>query len=292
LNELSVLGNFDQAVAAHQALQNMLAETLAQTDTVAEDRRPPRLDDEFEVVRDLVARLQRLGPELEIPTGLIEFSVKGVPLDNRIGLELVVELMDPDVSDPNAGLHHHLPRLVPLRQDAPVSICVLAGTYRLRANSHHARWEDSAAETARRLEVDLADWPTIITVGPGNVTLPPIQLRLSETIELLQPTDELVKLPDAVFQWQEIPEAVRYQVVLQAISEHPHRVVDYFLTVTTTTNRLEISSLNESQQRQLRDHWPLGSTGGWMVDAYDAQARRIGRTMSAAQFVIAQPLTP
>jgi predicted Ser/Thr protein kinase/tetratricopeptide (TPR) repeat protein len=248
--------------------------------------------EETSLLRDLVSRLQRLAPQQPIESGLIEFSVTGFQLDQNIGLDLVLELIDPSVNNPDEGLSHNLPRLVPLRQDAPVSVQVLAGTYKLRAVSHHSRWDDSFAAVARRLEIDIDDWPELIKVGTASVTLPPIQLRLAEPMELLEPSGDLIKLPHAVFRWREIPSAVRYNLVFQTISDTPHSIVNYFMGIEVQAAELELMNLSDRQKSQIREQLKVGITGGWSVDAYDSLGRRVGKTLDASRFVVAEELAP
>lgn len=285
----AVIQVYEQALVQVKKVYPMLSGVIAARGTKVSRLGAPDTE-ETGLVRDLVSSLQRLDSNRAIPTGFIEFSVSGFPLGDKIGIELVLELMDPAVENPNLGLPHDLPRLVPVRQDAPISVHVLAGTYRIRLSSHHARWDDSVSDVAERLEVDVQDWPETITIGTGTVTLPPIQLRLCQEMEFLEPVGDFVKLPGTVFQWREIPGAVRYQVVFQAITESPHQVIDYFMPIKATTNKLELAALNEQQKQQLRTHWTLGATGGWSVDAYDAKGRRIGKTLTTPRFVITESI--
>ncbi len=282
---------YQQALLYFQQVYPMLSGvTVARGSNISRVGAPDA--EETGLVRDVVSRLNRLAPQRPVATGLIEFSVTGFQLDNDIGLDLVLELMDPAVNNPNEGLSHNLPRLVPLRQDAPVSVQVLAGTYKLRAVSHHSRWNDSVAAVARRLEIDIDDWPERIEVGTGKVTLPPIELRLAEPVKLLEPSGELVKLPHMVFRWREIPSAIRYRIDFQTISDTPHSIVNYFMGIEVNEAELNLMKLSDHQKTQIRENLKLGITGGWSVDAYDSAGRRIGKTLEAARFVVAEELAP
>ena len=43
---------FDAAIAAHDAIQYALAETILVPDTCVDDRPPPQLPDDYQIVRD------------------------------------------------------------------------------------------------------------------------------------------------------------------------------------------------------------------------------------------------
>lgn len=249
--------------------------------------------EECKLVRDLVASLRRLDPAaMALPQGGLEFSVTGFRLPPTIGIELTLELCDPEVAHPDEGLSHNLPRLVPLRQDGPVTVQLLDGRYRLRSKGTHSRWDNSVEKVARRLEVDVENWPAEVEIRGGIVQLPPVRIRLADEVTFLSPDDAVpVNLNDVEFRWEPVPGATRYQVNVVYTTEKPSPTTYFFLTVTTREPMLKLSELPAHEQKLVRENLLPGRTGGWRVDAYDEADRRVGKTLAERRFLVADALT-
>jgi len=244
------------------------------------------------LVRELVNTIRRLSPaDLPEPRGQIVFDVVGAELPDSIGIELTLELCDPAIDNPDQGLPHRLPRLVPLRRDIPVSVQVLDGRYRLKYRGHHRGWDDSVAHLARLMQVDVDQWPEEIEVRGDTVKLPPVRLHLADEIKLLSPANGMtVNLPETELRWQPIPNAVRYQVQLHYTVEAPSPSTVFFGTVTTDSPSLRLADLGGSERAHVRENLIPGRTGGWQVDAYDATGKRIGVSLVENRFLVAGAL--
>ena len=245
------------------------------------------------LVHDLVDTLHRLAPNaVPLPGGRVEFDVVGVAMPPSVHIELSLELCDPKIDNPDGGLPHNLPRLLPLRQDAPVSATVLDGKYRLRISDRRTGWDESAADHARLLQVDIEDWPEEIEVRGEVVKLPPVRLRLAKAVKLQTPTSgATVKLSDTELQWLAVPNADFYRVHLEFRKETPHPTAVMFLAVDVDAPRLRLMDLSEEDKIQVRGNLTSGRTGAWRVDAYDASGRQIGTTLKENRFLVAEPLS-
>jgi predicted Ser/Thr protein kinase len=258
--------------------------------------KPSRADapdaEECRLVRDLVAALRRLSPEaLPEPRGGLQFSVEGFSLPTTIGVELTIQLCDPAIDDPHQGLPYNLPRLAPLRQDRPVTVEVLDGVYRLDLRGHHSRWDQSAERTARLLQVDVDGWPKQVEIRGGLVQLPPVRLRLAQEIQLTKPeSGASVDLRNAELRWTPIPNADHYMVHLLYTAETPTPTTFFFLSMKVSEPQLGFTKLLDHERRQLRKNYLPGRTGGWRVDAYDADGRRIGLSLDEQRFLVVHGL--
>jgi hypothetical protein len=248
--------------------------------------------EECRLVSELVDALRRLSPNsVPAPEGRVEFAVIGETLPPSIGIELDLVLCDPSVEDPNKGLSHNLPRLVPIRQDRPVSIGVLDGTYRLTCRGRHSRWEPESERLSHLLQVDTDNWPREIKVHGKPVKLPPVRLRVANEVQLLEPPNgATVDLSQVEFTWQPVPGATRYQVVLMYTLENPSPLTAYFLTVETTEPRLHLAEVSPRDRSQVVEHLIVGRTGGWQIDAYDDADRQVGVTLAANRFLVAREI--
>ncbi len=248
--------------------------------------------EECRLVRQLVQDLRRLSPaSLPEPRGELQFDVEGFELPETISLDFSLELCDPSVQDPHRGLPHHLPRLVPLRRDAPVRVQVLDGEYRLRYRGHHARWDREADDLARLIQVDTDDWPQRVTIQGDVVELPPVRLRLAQEVKLTSPLPGAhVDLNDAELVWDAVAGASRYRLTLMYTAETPSPTTTMFLAVETDQARLRLAELAEPDQARIRENLTTGRTAGWKVEALDERGRQVGVTLTEYRFLVTQEL--
>lgn len=248
--------------------------------------------EECRLVRDLVAAIRNLDPAaVAEPRGGLQFRVEGFELPPTITLDLSIQLCDPAISDANQGLTYSLPRQVPLRQDQPVTLQVLDGTYRLEMRGHHGSWDSSADRIARLLQVDVEGWPKQVEIRGGMVSLPPVRLRLADEIRLLAPeSGGSLDLRQAELQWMPLADADHYLVQLSYTTESPQPTQYFVGSPKTKEPRLRFTQLTDFERRQLRESFLPGRTGGWRVDALDASGRRIGTSLEQRRFLIANGL--
>ncbi len=248
--------------------------------------------EECRLVSELAASLRRLSAEEnDFAQGNIEFVVKGFELPESIGIDLVLELCDPGIDNPNQGLAHNLPRLIPLHQNGPITVQVLDGKYRIRTKGHHSRWDNQAEQISRRIQVDIDGWPEQIDIAGNTVRLPAVHLRLADEIDLLLPPNaEPIKLSEVEFEWTPIEGATQYQIQLLYTSEQPTPITHFFLSITTQKPRLRLIDLDDAEQSSIRTNLIAGRTGGWRVDAYDIAGKLIGKSIVENRFLVAEEL--
>lgn len=247
---------------------------------------------ECELIQELVASLHRLDPEtMPLPQGRVEFDVVGIALPPTVHIDLVLKLFDPAIVDPDEGLAHRLPRLLPLRQDGPVSTRVLDGTYRLDHSGLHRIWDYDADNLGPLVQVDIEDWPREITVQGDAVKLPPIRLRLAGAIDSQSPAGgEAINLSEAELRWAAVPDAKSYRLHLSVRKESPRPTASMFLALDVETPRLRFTDIEERYRHLVRDNLVTGSVGEWHVDAYDADGKCIGRMLDEPRFLVAEEL--
>jgi hypothetical protein len=244
------------------------------------------------LVRELVETLHRLAPDsMPLPQGGIAFDVVGIDLPPTVHVELVLELCEPSIRNPDEGLPTGLPRLLPLCQDQPVSATLLDGTYRLHKSGHHLSWDNDADRLARLVQVDVEGWPSEIQVQGSVIKLPPVRLRIAEAIERQLPDNgAAVDLSDVELRWSPVAQADFYRVHLDYRKEAPQPSAVMFLATDVKLPRLRFSELSANDQAQVRENLTAGRTGAWRVDAYDAAGRCIGLTLSERRFLVAAEL--
>ena len=226
------------------------------------------------LVRELVNTLHRLDPVTHpLPKGRVEFKVRGVKLPPTVHMSLDFKLSDKSITNPNEGLPHNLPRLVPLRQDQPCSVTVLDGTYRLHKNmSFNLNWDVDSERIGRLIQLDFPDWPDDIDVRGNTVTLAPLTLRLAEAIEPNSPEDgEALDLSEAELRWSAIPNANLYRVHLWARQNSPRPSASLFHTMEVTNPQLRFDSIDENGTKLVRQNLVQGTICEWQVHAYDAE---------------------
>lgn len=250
--------------------------------------------EECQLVRRLVDRLQQLDPpSIPQPKGRVEFEVVGYEFPATVHIALELKLGDPSIKNPNQGLPHNLPRLIPLQQSQVVGATVLDGTYRLhQQRSYHTRWDKVSDKIGRLLQVDTSDWPDEIEVRGHVVKLPPVRIRLAEAIELQSPASgEAVNLPDAELRWTALPNAKSYQVHLSVRKELPQPMSSMFLALDVDSARLKFVDIEDKYKRLVCENLVAGSTGAWRVDAYDAAGKCIGKALEERLFLVATQLS-
>ncbi len=245
------------------------------------------------LIQELVGALHRLDPQaMPLPKGRVEFDVVGTTLPSTVHIDLVLKLFDPSIVDPHEGLPHSLPRLLPLRQDRPVSVTVLDGTYRLDSSGLQYRWDNDAAHVGRLVQLDIDDWPTEITVRGDVVKLPPVRLRLAEAIELQSPADdESIDLSESELRWSAVPNAKFYRLQLSVRKERPRPSAAMFLALDVDAPRFRFVDIEQGYVQLVQKNLVAGSVGEWRVDAYDADGKCIGKTLKERRFLVAEGLS-
>jgi predicted Ser/Thr protein kinase len=245
------------------------------------------------LVHELVMALNQLDPQsMPLPKGRVEFEVVGMTLPPTVHIDLVLKLFDPSITDPHEGLSHNLPRLVPLRQDRPVSVSVLDGTYRLDHSGLHSRWDADDENVGRLVQVDIEDWPREITVRGDVVKLPPIRVRLTKAIELQSPASgEAINLSDIELRWTAVPDAKLYRLHLSVRKETPYPSTAMFLSLDVDNPRFRFAEMDRGYVHLVQENLVAGSLGEWRVDAYDADGRCIGKALQESRFLVAETLS-
>jgi hypothetical protein len=246
-------------------------------------------------------QVNRIVSSLQSPTNdpSVDASYR---LSEGIEIELSIEVADPAVENPDAGLSHSLPRSVSLNSTGPMRIDVLDGRYRLRSRNRSMRWTNQAEPIARRIEVDTSAWPDEVEVAGKTILLPQAEIRLLEAIELRQPINgSVVDLNEVELQWQPVPGASWYQLQLSytmlntavAVAGGPRSPVsttEYFFTVRSDSHRLRVADLSGAERKAVLQNWIKGRTAGWQVDAYDTADQRLGTAIGESHFLVGSPL--
>jgi len=245
--------------------------------------------EECRIVRDVAGALQRLAPrEWTLPRGALRINVRGVPLPTSMDCSLQVELCAPSIVNPNEGLPHNLPRLIPLPRQGTTQAQVLDGRYRLTFRGHQANWQNDDEATARRLQIGPVDWPDQVAIQGQTVDLT-VETWLATEIQLKSPTEGLaVKLAELELAWNPIPGAQRYQIQLMSLKDGTVTTVSYFLTVESPEPRLRISALPEPERLVIRENLRVGSLGSCRIEALDKTGRRVGVTLAERRFLVAE----
>lgn len=250
--------------------------------------------EECQLVNDLCNDLARLAPEKHTqPAGGIEFALDGatLPADVVMGVQLI--LCDVDVDNPDENLTQRLPRITRLSPDGRAFVGVLDGRYRLAFAGTQARWTQESGRFMGLMQIDTDHWPTEVTIRGQRMQLPPAHIRLAEEVQLLLPKQgEILRLDDAEFRWQTVPQAEYYQVRFQYSIESPHSTSTVFAFIRTTEPQLRLDTLNAFDHRAIAENLVAGRTGGWSVTAFDAQKRRVGVTLRERRFLVAEALSP
>lgn len=99
-----------------------------------------------------------------------------------------------------------------------------------------------------------------------------------------------VDLNDVTFRWQALHEAASCQVTFLSTDESPSPTTHDFHTVSVPEPSLRLSDLPHADQERLRRELIAGRTGGWRIEAFDEDNRRIGLTRGERRFLVAEPL--
>ncbi|MBX3442642.1 MAG: serine/threonine protein kinase [Planctomyces sp.] len=248
--------------------------------------------EECQLVAEADAAVRRLSPDpVPAQRGSLRFAVQGVDLPPSMGVELTLIVCDPAIDDPHRGLSHNLPRQIPIRSGQAVDVPILDGTYRLAVRGFHSRWDDQVEAAARRLQVDTQNWPTEIDVRGGVMELPAVELRFADEIRLESPVAGAnVDLSEVEFVWSPVEGATRYVVQLMYVTESPHPTQAMFAFPETAAPRLKLTETPEHIQRQVRENLIPGRNGGWNVDAYDSEGRKLGMSSKESRFLVVAEL--
>ncbi|MDA1230334.1 MAG: serine/threonine-protein kinase [Planctomycetota bacterium] len=244
------------------------------------------------LIQDLVGALHRLDLEaMPLPKGRIEFDVIGIDLPPTVYIDIELKLYDSSISNPHEGLPHNLPRLLPLRQDRPVSVTVLDGTYRFDHSGLSYRWDFNAGNVGPLVQIDIEDWPSEITVQGNIVRLPPVRARMAKEIQLLSPVGEAaVNLADTELRWSPIPDAKTYRVSVSVRQELPRPTSSMFLSLNIDNAELRFVDIDKGYLKVLRENLIAGSQGEWRVDAFDKDGRCIGKSLKENRFLVVTAL--
>jgi predicted Ser/Thr protein kinase/tetratricopeptide (TPR) repeat protein len=250
--------------------------------------------EECQLVADLCRDLSRLVPgKYPQPTGGIEFSLDGPPLPADVVMGFRLMLCDVNVADPDEKLPHQLPRITRLGPDGRAFVGVLDGRYRLTFSGDSAQWTQASGRFMGLMQIDTDDWPTEVTIRGNRIQLPPAHVRLAEEVQLKLPKkDAILRLDEAEFRWQPVPQAAYYQVRFLYSTESPHPTTTVFAFIRTEKTQLRLDSLREFDRKSIAENLLTGRTGGWSVTAYDDHKRCVGVSLEARRFLVAEELSP
>jgi tRNA A-37 threonylcarbamoyl transferase component Bud32 len=244
------------------------------------------------LLQELVADIRSISPDaMAAPAGGIEFEVQGFRYPSSVALTIALEFCEKHVEFPDRGLPRNLPRHVDLRQDAPVKVRLLDGTYRLRNTGHSISRDTGYEHLMRRLQIDLDDWPTEVQIRGGVVQLPPVKLRLADEINYESPKNgEAIDLSSDQLTWKSIPNADHYRVTLMWRDEAPTSTTHIFSVINCKLETLKFADLTDLDRKQVSQSLTKGRTGGWRVAAYDANGKCIGIALEEQWFLVAGEL--
>ena len=250
--------------------------------------------EECQLVAALCSDLFRLAPEkYPQPAGGIEFSLDGAPLPTDVVMGIRLTLCDVNVADPDENLPHQLPRIMRLGPDGRAFAGVLDGRYRLTYGGNTARWTQAGARFMGLMQIETDHWPTEVTIQGNRIKLPPARIRMAEEVQLNLPKkDSILRLDDAEFRWQPVPQAAWYQVRFLYSTESPHPTTTVFAFIRTDQTQLRFDSLEGFDRKAIAENLLKGRTGGWSVTAYDVQSRCIGVSLQGRRFLVAEELSP
>lgn len=250
--------------------------------------------EECQLVASLCSDLFRLAPEkYPQPAGGIEFSLDGAPLPTDVVMGFRLTLCDVNVADPDENLTHQLPRIMRLGPDGRAFAGVLDGRYRLTYGGNTARWTQAGARFMGLMQIDTDHWPTEVTIQGNRIQLPPARIRLAEEVQLNLPKKEaILRLDDAEFRWQPVPQAAWYQVRFLYSTESPHPTTTVFAFIRTEETQLRLDGLESFDRKAIAENLLTGRTGGWSVTAYDVQHRCVGVSLEERRFLVAEELSP
>ncbi len=255
----------------------------------------PKADaEECQLMASLLADLKRASPtEAVSATGGLTITLDGLPLPTDVALALRLDLCDPMIANPDAGLPHQLPRLALVEDERESSVGLLPGRYRLKVSGHQARWGTESARFMRLLQIDTDHWPNEVTIANEFLKLPPARLRLAEEITMTNPANgSAINLNETLFTWLAVAGAAYYQVRFEYSTETPHPTSTMFAVIRTTEPSLRPDRLDPADRKTLAQNLLIGRTGGWSVEAFDADDRRIGVTLAPQRFVVTRELNP
>lgn len=288
-----------EAVNAYRQAIKLLRLVYPFTDGIRAQLGAGKFDDdsaiaeECQLVSRLVADLHRLSPvESPRPTGGVSLSLAGVPLPDDVDFALRLELCAPEITDPDKGLPHQLPRLVLMENNRESIVQTLPGRYRLHVRGSQARWGKESDRFMRLLQLDSDHLPDEVTIANGVVKLPPARLRLADEVRLISPAHgSTLNLDKARFQWNEVSNATYYRVEFEYTTESPHPTSTIFAWIRSNQPHLQLNQLEAVDRKSIRENLLVGRTGGWSVTAFDNNDRQIGVSLEPHRFAVAQELS-
>jgi hypothetical protein len=293
---LETNGEAAEALQAYERALGWMRQVYPYYRDAASQLGAPNLADasseECRLVAALCADLARLAPERHpLPTGGLAVALSGSALPADVVLAVRLQLSAPDVTDPDAGLTHRLPRLVQFGSDGHATVGVVPGRYRLRCDGHQARWSAESERFMRLLDLDTSRWPAEVAIDGDTLQLPPAVVRQLAEVRLTAPEQAApLDLNEAVLKWARVPDAAYYQVQFSYTTEAPHPASTLFAFVRTREPRLALAELVGADRQALVENLLRGRTGGWSVTAYDAADRRVGVTLEERRFAVVEPL--
>ncbi|MEQ9410912.1 MAG: serine/threonine-protein kinase [Fuerstiella sp.] len=249
--------------------------------------------EECQLIAGLLADLRRVSPgDAVSASGGVTITLDGVPLPSDVVLALRLELCDPQIASLDAGLPYQLPRLALAANGGESTIGILPGNYRLKVSGHQARWGTESARFMRLLQIDTNHWTSEVTITNEFLKLPPARLWLAEELTLTTPANgAAINLDEAEFSWREVAGASYYQVRFEYTTESPHPKSTMFAVIRTTEPSLRPDNLAAADRQALTENLLTGRTGGWSVEAFDADDRRIGLSLDTHRFVVTKELS-
>lgn len=133
----------------------------------------------------------------------------------------------------------------------------------------------------RELEESLSAVKLVLGAGNPNIRYAPDFLH-----ELPKGT-----LDEAEFSWREVAGTSYYQVQFEYTTETPHPISTMFAFVRTTETSLRPENLAPADRKALAENLLTGRTGGWSVEAFDADDRRIGLSLDTHRFTVSRELS-
>ncbi|MBS0205694.1 MAG: serine/threonine protein kinase [Planctomycetes bacterium] len=250
--------------------------------------------EECRLVADLCSDLARLEPnKFPQSTGGIEFSLDGAPIPADVVMGIRLILCDVDVANPDEKLPHRLPRITRLNPERRAFVGVLDGRYRLTFAGNTARWTGESGRFMGLMQIETDHWPAEVTIQGNRIQLPPAHVRLAEEIQLSLPKQNaILRLHEAEFRWQAVPQAAYYQVRFLYSTESPQSTTTVFAFIRTEQTQLRFDKLEAFDRKSIAENLLAGRTGGWSVTAYDAQNKRVGVSLEERRFLVAEELTP
>jgi hypothetical protein len=250
-------------------------------------------------LRHIAGVIRRLDPTsaTRLQSGM-RLRVTGLDLPPELGLHLSLSLEDQtSAAGPTDGASLPAPRRVgefPIQLDQTAWVGVADGRYRLelsdgsRTGTSGEHLGSRGIQMTAMLRMDFSDLPKEVEIRGETIDLPAIRAYLLEDIRVLEPNEgESVDFANAVFRWNAIPEARRYEVGFSVTTREAGATYyrPFLVTGTDGAATLRAAGLPADSAAKLRGLAP-GTTGTGEVRAYDAQRRVIAKSPQQRTFTV------